>query len=220
MLAISILEDNEILRSRMVRALQDWDKALSIHQFSENAAFCRHAETNDVDVLLADIRVLDGSGLDSIAYIAAKKPNSVSIVISALSDGESILQAIANGAIGYLHKDDTSFEIIATIEMALKGESPISPAIARKLIRELKHPLGHNVEAPQPQRNQVKTILTDREVEVLRLIAKGLSYAECATVLNISTQTIPVHVRNIYRKLQAKNRSEAVFEARHLGVIE
>lgn len=220
MLAISILEDHEILRERMVTALQEWDNVLSIHQFSANAAFCRHAATHPVDVLLADLHVLDGSGFDSIAYIAAKNPNSISIVISALSDGDSIVRAIANGAIGYLHKDDTSFEIVAAIKMALNGESPISPSIARKLIRELKHPRDGDVKAPQPQRNQVKTILTDREVEVLKLIAKGLSYAECATVLDISEQTVPVHVRNIYRKLQAKNRSEAVFEARHLGVIE
>jgi DNA-binding CsgD family transcriptional regulator len=62
--------------------------------------------------------------------------------------------------------------------------------------------------------------LTGRETEVLNLIAKGLSYVECAAVLNMSEQTVPVHVRNIYRKLHAKNRSEAVFEARFLGVIK
>lgn len=220
MLAISVLEDQAILRERMCTALEGWDSVLSIHQFSSNAEFYLHAATQDVDVLLADLHVFDGNGLDSIAYIAAKNPNCISIVISALSDGENIMRAIENGAVGYLHKDDTSFEIVAAIKMALNGESPISPSIARKLIREMKHPRNGDAQSPQPQQNQATTILTNREVEVLTLIAKGLSYAECATVLNLSEQTVPVHVRNIYRKLQAKNRSEAAFEARRLGVIQ
>ena len=219
MLAIAILEDNKILRERMVEIVKLWKDVGSVHSFSSNTDFCTHASAENVDVLLADLNVFDGSGLESIAYIAEKNPNSISIVISALSDSGNIIRAISNGAVGYLHKDDNSFEIIECIKMAINGKSPISPYIARKLIKELKNPIV-NEEEPHRQHKQNGKILTEREIEVLNLIAKGLSYSECATVLGMSDQTVPVHVRNIYKKLHAKNRSEAVYEARYLGVIE
>ena len=99
----------------------------------------------------------------------------------------------------------------------------MSPSIARQLISSvnLGASSGMNTygfeEVVDPSEQE---ILTPREVEVLTLIAKGLSYAECGQSLNISEKTVPVHVRNIYAKLHAKNRSEAVFEARAMGVIQ
>lgn len=220
MIAIAILEDNAVLRDRMVNILTAWEIA-SVTAFSRNSELFDHAAVEKIDVLLVDLHLEDGSGIDSIAHLAVVQPHSISIVISALSDSNSIVRAISTGAVGYLHKDDSSFEIVVSIKMALNGESPISPAIARKLIGSMQGPAPLKKATPQNSDSYLtKDILTPRETEVLNLIAKGLSYVECATVLNISEQTVPVHVRNIYRKLHARNRSEAVFEARFLGVIE
>jgi len=221
MITIAVLEDNVVLRNRMVGILFAWDYIESIASFSRNADFFCHAATKKVDILLADLHIEDGSGIDSIAYLSLVQPDSLSIVISALSDSDTILHAITMGAVGYLHKDDSSFEIIASIKLALSGESPISPTIARNLIRSIHTQDQRNkIKLPILEQGRKKSVLTGRETEVLNLIAKGMSYTECAAILNISKQTVPVHVRNIYRKLHVKNRSEAVFEARFLGVIE
>jgi DNA-binding NarL/FixJ family response regulator len=221
MIAIAVLEDNEVLRHRMVKILSVWDQVSSITEFSCNADLYRHASTEKIDILLADLNVEDGSGIDSIAYLASVQPDTISIVVSALSDSDSIIRAISKGALGYLHKDDSSFEIISAIKMALEGVSPISPAIARKLMMGMQAPGKQEKPTSRNTEGAIrKGVLTAREIEVLNLISKGLSYTECSAVLNMSEKTVPVHVRNIYRKLHAKNRSEAVFEARFLGVIE
>jgi DNA-binding NarL/FixJ family response regulator len=219
MLSIVILEDNLLLSNRMTTILNEWDQVQSVDTFASNQGFRFHASSKKVDILLADLNVEDGSGIESIAYLSEAQPESTSIVISALSDSENIVRAISSGAVGYLHKDDSSFEIVTSIKTALAGDSAISPAIARRLVDRL-----HFEAAPKKSLNnsdevEKQNILTLREIEVLNLIAKGLSYSECAAVLSISEQTVPVHVRNIYRKLHAKNRSEAVFEARSLGFI-
>ncbi|PWK62046.1 LuxR C-terminal-related transcriptional regulator [Roseicyclus mahoneyensis] len=219
MITIAVLEDNLLLSDRMVSILRGWDQVYSVCAFASNQAFCAHASAETVDILLADLNVEDGSGVESIAYLSKAQPESMSIVISALSDSESIVSAISSGAVGYLHKDDSSFEIVASIKTALAGESPISPAIARKLVGRLHSSAAPEKPCGAPVERTGQQILTAREIEVLNLIAKGLSYSECAAVLAISEQTVPVHVRNIYRKLHAKNRSEAVYEARFLGVI-
>ena len=146
-------------------------------------------------------------------------------------DSTVILQAIADGAVGYIHKGDESSEIINVIETAMAGDSPISPSIANKIVATLQNngndaPLaglfrnkaGHTPEG-QVEPKQKAEILSPRELEVLNLISRGLSYSEVATTLSIAPTTVPVHIRNIYRKLQSKNRSEAVFEARNLGLL-
>lgn len=219
MISIAILEDNELLSGRLASILSDWDEVKSVNSFISNLDFCAFASSNTIDVLLADLDVEDGSGIESIAFLANAQPYSKSIVVSVLSDGESIVRAISSGAVGYLHKDDSSFEIVSSIKMTLAGDSPVSPAIARKLVNHLYFQDSADQVRDKLALPEGQDILTCRESEVLNLIAKGLSYAECATVLSISEQTVPVHIRNIYRKLQVKNRSEAVFEARSLGVI-
>lgn len=147
--------------------------------------------------------------------LCEKNTNGIAIVVSAYLDAPTILNAIECGAVGYLHKDDSSFEIIEAVKLSLRGESPISPSIAYSLIKNLSK---SSVEAIKLERDN-HSILTAREVEVLTLLAKGLTYSEAANILNLSTKTIPVHVRNIYRKLQVKNRTEALSEAVAQGIL-
>ena len=133
--------------------------------------------------------------------------------MSGISEPERIIRAIKSGAVGYLHKSDTSLQLIASIEKALAGQSPISAEIAVVLFTSLQH--GETTGALEAS----SEILTSRETEVINLVARGLSYAEIAKTLSISKNTLPVHIRNIYRKLQTNNRTEAVFEARNLGIL-
>ena len=218
MVHILVLEDNLLLQRRMVEIVSDADFCTRASWAATVADCKKQILENSVDVLLVDLHLPDGSGSACIKLFNKINPNGVSIVISALSDGNSIIEALENGAIGYLHKDDHSLQIIDAIKMALSGQSPMSPSIAYKVIARIQA-----LNTSVTQRNETDnspSVLTKRELEVLNMIAKGLSYSETASYLEISAQTVPVHIRNIYKKLQATNRAEAVFEARSAGIIE
>ena len=217
MVNVLVLEDNNQMRERLVKILESWDEISELEAVSTNKDCAKILQNTVFDVLLVDLDLPDGSGHASIRLYSELNPSGLSIVISALSDGQSIIKALELGAIGYLHKDDSSLQIIESIRLAISGQSPVSPSIAHVIISRLQNSSDEQVEAPTNRRQ--KGILTDREIEVLSLIAKGLSYGETANVLGMSKNTLPVHIRNIYRKLHAANRSEAVYEARSIGII-
>jgi DNA-binding NarL/FixJ family response regulator len=152
--------------------------------------------------------------------LANSQPAVCIIVISALSDAGSIYTAIESGAVGYIHKDDNSMTLQSSIRMALRGESPISPMIARRIFSNIKNSSKDLLGEGESKKSIASDILTDRELQVLHVISKGLSYSEAASALEISHKTVPTHIRNIYRKLQVNNRSEAVYEARQMGILK
>ena len=217
---VVVLEDNQILLNRLADILKQSEICSDVRTAATIASCEKLLRESHVDILLADLHLPDGSGIDIIRLFKQINPNGLAIVMSALSDGTSIMKALEFGAMGYMHKDDSSLQIIDAIEMALKGQSPMSSSIAYSLICRIQNasfaPLP---TTPEPSSNP-DTILTKRETEILDLIAKGLSYAETAEILKISAQTVPVHIRNIYKKLHANNRSEAVYEARAIGIIK
>jgi len=228
---IAVLEDDLYLQQRFARVLRDWGLVQQVFTCSDNAEFLACLENHHIDILLADLDLPDGRGNQSIKTFSTTVDTAITIVISSSMDSTVILQAIADGAVGYIHKGDESSEIINVIETAMAGDSPISPSIANKIVATLQNngddaPLaglfrnkaGHTPEGQVKQKQKAK-ILSPRELEVLNLISRGLSYSEVAITLSIAPTTVPVHIRNIYRKLQSKNRSEAVFEARNLGLL-
>ena len=231
MINIAVLEDDLYLQKRFARILKDWDHVKQVFTCSDNAEFLACLENHHINILLADLDLPDGPGNHSIKAFSTKVDRAITIVISASMDSTIILQAIADGAVGYIHKGDDSPEIIKVIKTAMAGDSPISPSIANKIVATLQSngndvPLvgllqnkaGRKPEG-QADTKQNAEILSPRELEVLNLISRGLSYSEVATTLSIAPTTVPVHIRNIYRKLQSKNRSEAVFEAQNLGLL-
>ena len=231
MINIAVLEDDLYLQQRFVRIFKDWDYVQQVFTCSDNAEFLACLYSHHIDILLADLDLPDGRGNQSIKAFSTTAATAITIVISSSMDSAVILQAIADGAVGYIHKGDESSEIITVIKTALAGDSPISPSIANKIVATLQNnendiphsAISLNRTGRQPEdhgdANQKAEILSPRELEVLNLISRGLSYSEVASTLSISQTTVPVHIRNIYRKLQSKNRSEAVFEARNLGLL-
>jgi len=231
MINIAVLEDDLYLQQRFVRIFKDWDYVQQVFTCSDNAEFLACLDSHHIDILLADLDLPDGRGNQSIKAFSTTAATAITIVISSSMDSAVILQAIADGAVGYIHKGDESSEIITVIKTALAGDSPISPSIANKIVATLQNnendiphsAISLNRTGRQPEDHgdayQKAEILSPRELEVLNLISRGLSYSEVASTLSISQTTVPVHIRNIYRKLQSKNRSEAVFEARNLGLL-
>ena len=164
-------------------------------------------------VLLADLQLPDGSGIDVIRWLRANAPASEAMVISVFGDEAHVVAAIEAGATGYLLKDASADEIAQAVTRLLAGESPISSAIARHLLRRFRPGPG----APLAAAAAARSPLTPRETEVLTLIAKGLSYQRIADTLTMSPHTVTTHIKQIYRKLAVNSRGEAVFEAMQLG---
>ena len=211
MISVLILEDNVVLCKKLVHTLNEWHFISKVFSCDSNFEAKSIIETNDVDLLIVDLNVADGDGIDTIVYSKFKNPDMPIIVTSAVTDPKRIISAIQAGAIGYIHKSDSTIEIEYAIDKVLKGQSPISAEIAYILCQRVKDGALEKVE-------QQQNILTHRELEVITLISKGLSNFEISGILEISKNTVPVHVRNIYKKLQSSNRTEAVYEARSMGI--
>ncbi len=166
-------------------------------------------------VLLTDLQLPDGHGVDLIREVRQRHPDTEIMVISALGDEETVISAITVGATGYILKDAFPSDIAATVRDLVAGHSPISASIARFIVRRTQA----SVEPPRGL--EIDTAkLTPREIDILWGIAKGFSYAEIATNLGMSKQTVPGHIKSIYRKLEVHTRGEAVFEAVQQGLIK
>jgi DNA-binding NarL/FixJ family response regulator len=166
-------------------------------------------------VLLTDLQLPDGHGVELIRETRQRFPETEIMVISILGDEESVISAITVGATGYLLKDAFPTDIAATVRDLVAGHSPISASIARFIVRRTQ---ARAEPPPGPELNTAK--LTPREIDILWGIAKGFSYAEIATHLGMSKQTVPGHIKSIYRKLEVHTRGEAVFEAVQQGLIK
>jgi DNA-binding NarL/FixJ family response regulator len=165
-------------------------------------------------VLLTDLQLPDGHGIALIRETRQRFPDTEIMVISILGDEQSVISAITVGATGYLLKDAFPTDIAATVRELVAGHSPISASIARFIVRRTQ---SNPERSPEPLLNTAK--LTPREIDILWGIAKGFSYAEIADHLGLSRQTVPGHIKNIYRKLEVHTRGEAVFEALQQGLI-
>jgi DNA-binding NarL/FixJ family response regulator len=169
------------------------------------------------DVLVVDLGLPDGDGTDLIRRACRLRPECDVLVVTVFGDDRHVLDAIAAGATGYILKDSPAAELVRCIQQLRGGGSPISPGIARRLLARMRAPERgpEAARAPAPQDNP----LTEREADILRLVAKGLSFADVGAALGISAHTVVAHVKKIYRKLSVHSRGEAVFEAGQMGLL-
>ncbi len=180
-----------------------------IGEASDGAEAIRRAEELLPDVVLMDIRMPRRSGIEACTAIKDVAP-STKIVILTISDEESDLyEAVRAGANGYLLKDVPGEEIAAGIRAVAGGQSLISPSMASKLLTEF----GAMIKRAEERQQLPVPRLTDREMEVLRLVARGMANRDIAKELFISENTVKNHVRNILEKLQLHSRMEAVVYA-------
>lgn len=219
---ILLVEDDAPTRDRIGAAL-----ALSADFVIRTAATLAEAMAGldaAPDVLLTDLCLPDGHGLSLIRETRQRLPRCEIMVISVLGDEDSVLAAIRVGASGYLLKDSFPEDVARTVRDLVAGHSPISASIARYIVRQTQgQPQGQISGMPHGQSHGAAAIagvqLTPREIDILWGIAKGFRYADIADHLGISRQTVPGHIKNIYRKLEVNTRGEAVFEAIQQGLI-
>jgi DNA-binding NarL/FixJ family response regulator len=172
------------------------------------------------DLLLIDLGLPDGSGLTLMQQVHPQWPSCDMLVVSMFGDEANVVASIEAGAVGYVHKDDDAADIAETLLAVKQGASPISPMIARHLLRRMQ-PLREPESPPVAQTvaAEVTIALTPREQEVLEYIARGFSYVEIARRQSITVHTVQTYIKKLYGKLAVHSRSEAVFEANRLGLL-
>lgn len=218
---VGILEDDEDMREYLVDVLET-TPSLEI-AFScglLNDATQNIAENSAPDLCLVDLDLPDGNGAEFVAALT-QNSSAKALILTVLGDRESVMAGFSAGAHGYLLKDAEADQIIRHIHDTAAGANPISAQVSTHL---LDHYLRHQNAAPTQKSVEltdgVDVALTKREVEVLTLFAKGLSYKETAQALEISPHTVNDYVKSIYGKLAVSSRNEAVFEALQLGWIK
>jgi DNA-binding NarL/FixJ family response regulator len=208
---VAIVEDDGPTRARLARAVEADARLRLAGAVGSAQAGIELLRREAPDVLLVDLGLPDRTGLDVIRAARHLSADTLAMVVTVFGDEKSVVSAIEAGARGYLLKDGSEGEIAAAILELRAGGSPISPQIARHLLRRFQEP------APVPAGGPS---LTEREREILDGVVKGFTFSEIARLLEISTHTVITHIRHIYRKLEVRSRSEAVYEALSLGLVK
>jgi len=180
--------------------------------------------TEKPDILLADLGLPDGSGIDIIRETAQRYPDCDIMVVTVFGDEDHVLASIEAGASGYVLKDSIPQEFLGLLRQLRAGGSPITPVIARKLLARFKSdsatpPKTAADAKPAATSDARPGVLSPRETEVLTYIAKGFSFNEIAELLDMSAHTVTTHVKRIYQKLAVHSRGEAVYEATQMGLL-
>lgn len=208
---VGIVEDDAGLRAYLEQIVVEHDDLTLSFSAGSVAEATAHIESSRPDLCLVDLQLPDGSGLDFISRLKAARPTRC-LILTVLGDRESVLAALRSGADGYLLKDTPPEQLYRAMMATLAGEAPLSPRAAGYLLEIWK---GASERSGLPK----DAALTPREVEVLHLFSRGLSYREAAETLGISAHTIGDYVKSTYRKLEVHSCTEALFEARQLGLI-
>ncbi|MCP5424767.1 MAG: response regulator transcription factor [Gammaproteobacteria bacterium] len=214
---VLLVEDDEHTRDRLARVITGHPQLELLAAVESCGAARQVLREHRPHVLLTDLGLPDGNGIELIREVQADAPTTEIMVITVFGDEHHVIGAIEAGASGYLLKDGGADYIGQSIMQMLAGGSPISAAIARHVLRRFQ---GASEPAPTAPETANVPRLTGREQEVLRLIAKGFSYGEIADMLHVSSHTITTHIKNIYQKLSVRSRGEAVFEAMQMGLLK
>jgi DNA-binding NarL/FixJ family response regulator len=215
-ITVAIVEDDAGMRNRIAKVIQEnssLDLVFSASNGQEMLSWLRSKQKPNV--LLVDLGLPDISGSEVITEASKLSPNTEVMVLTLFGDEANMIKAFEAGARGYLLKDGTEDDLALHIMNLHAGGSPMSPIIARQLLVRLNR-------AAEPAK-PIKTLLdplSPREAEILQMLSRGYTYAELAEMLGIKFTTIHTHVRNIYSKLAVHSKTEAVFEARQLGLLD
>lgn len=208
---VFITDDHAIVR-KGIRSLLETEPTLEVVGEAANGvdAIPKIAALRP-DVILMDLEMPDLGGLEAIQHLTASDPGARILVLTSFATEEKVFAAIKAGALGYLLKDSSPDELVSAIQEVYRGQSSLHPKIARMLLRELTTPPAH----PPAQSSDP---LTEREVGVLQLVARGLSNQEIAGELVISATTVYTHVSNILSKLHLASRTQAALYALREGL--
>ncbi|MFN2232796.1 MAG: response regulator [Anaerolineales bacterium] len=208
---VLIVDDHAVVREGL-RALISYEPGIQVVAEAEDgitAVF--KARQYQPDVILLDLVMPRQNGLETIQQLQAEFPDCRILVLTSYAEDDKVFSAIKAGALGYLLKDSSPEELLKAIREVYQGQSSLHPTIARKLVREMSQ------QSTLPPSEEP---LTPREMDVLKLVAKGLSNQQISDDLVISVQTVRTHVSNILNKLHLANRTQATLYALREGISD
>ena len=202
-----ICDDHALFRRGLIMVLESEEGIEVVAEAEDGKDAIRQAEDVGPDVVLMDVRMPRMSGIEATRIIAESVPTAKVLMLTVSDEEEDLYESVKAGAAGYLLKEISIEEVANAIRAVVTGQSLISPSMASKLLSEF------NNLARQAQQKVIAPKLTDRELQVLKLVAQGMSNREAAETLFISENTVKNHVRNILEKLHLHSRMEAVVYA-------
>jgi DNA-binding NarL/FixJ family response regulator len=222
---VMVVEDQPQILKNQLKILQEAPDLEVIGTALSGEAALAFLEKKQPDVLLEDLGLPGMTGIEVTREVKKKWPKIEVLIFTIFDEEEKVIEAVKAGASGYLLKGATSEKIIEAIKEVHAGGSVIQPNLARRLLRYFHVSETPDEKAETPQQRALREEpptrpLTEREIEILRLIAKGLSNNEAARVLTLSRATVRTHLEHIYEKLEVTNRVEAVTEGLRKGLIE
>ncbi len=224
---ILIADDHAIVREGL-RALIETEPDMELAcEAADGLEAVALAEECRPDVILIDLVMPRMDGITAIRQIQAALPGARILVLTSFAEDERVYPAIKSGALGYLLKDSSPQQLLQAIREVYRGEPALHPSIARKLMSELRHPAtadldsgASTVEDDRALDGGRAAVLTERELEVLGYVARGMSNDEIAAELVLSERTVRTHVSNILAKLHLVNRTQAALYAMRSGLAE
>ena len=205
-----LIADDHVVVRKGIRALLATEPGIDVvGEATDGAEAVRAAAELRPDVILMDLVMPTMDGIEAVRRIMAAQPGSRILVLTSFATDDQIFPALKAGALGYLLKDTGPEDLVQAIRQVHRGESSLHPTIARKVLQELSRP---------PQRPPTPDPLTEREVEVLRLVAQGRSNQEIARMLVVSEATVRTHVSSILSKLHLASRTQAALYALREGL--
>ena len=207
---VLIVDDHTIVRKGIRALLAEIEGIEVVGEADNGQEAVTQAQTLHPDVILMDLAMPKMDGIEATRQIKTSQPESRILVMTSFAADDKVFPAIKAGALGYLLKESAPEDLVQAIHQIHRGESSLHPTIARKVLQEITHP-SDRPPTPNP--------LTEREAEVLRLVAQGLSNQDIARKLNISDPTVRTHVSNIMSKLHLATRIQAALYALREGLV-
>ena len=205
---IMLVDDHKLLRQSLKRQLEEFGHEVVADVADGNSAIAA-ALKNQPDIILMDISMTEGDGITACRAIMEADARQRVLMLTMHAEIDLIRKALKAGAVGYLTKDATFEEVLHALNLACNGDVIISPQFAQALLEE--------ADAQQEVKN---SLMSEREMEVLQLLAEGCSTPEIATNLFISQKTVKNHLASIYEKIDARDRTHAVIRAVKMGIIK
>jgi NarL family two-component system response regulator LiaR len=206
-----VVDDQTVVREGLAAILANYSDIEVVGQAEDGSQALKLAQQTQPDVILLDLVMPNMDGLTAIPKIKEVAPETRILVVTSFAENDRVYQAIKAGALGYILKDATREQLLQAIRDVAQGRASLQPSIAVKLIQEINHP-SELLYTADP--------LTRRELETLRLIARGMSNQEIATELVVHERTIAKYVSSILDKLQLANRTQAALYALREGLTD
>lgn len=211
---VCIIDDDEAIRSSLESAIRQRPDLQCVGSAGTVSEGLRLLDDQQPDIALIDLGLGQEQGLELIAHIHQHMPHCESLVLTVFGDETHVIRSIEAGATGYLTKDTPMDEIVNQLKLMRQGGSPISPLIARGLLKRFRPAPTHSEAVPEDTH-----LLSEREKEVLDMVARGFMQSEIADILGVSTNTVSTYVKRLYKKLAVNSRIAAINKARELGLI-